>query len=94
MFTINVKSVFFLMQALVPVLANPSSVVLNSSASAHTAAATANAYAATKGAVSTLMRSWNADLLGSHGVRVHDQPRHDRHPALRQHPRPDDSLRS
>ncbi|PUB29847.1 NAD(P)-dependent dehydrogenase (short-subunit alcohol dehydrogenase family) [Promicromonospora sp. AC04] len=70
LFTINVKSVFFLMQSLVPVLANPSSVVLNSSASAHSAAATANAYAATKGAVSALMRSWNADLLGSHGVRV------------------------
>lgn len=70
LFAINVRSVFFLMQALVPVLANPSSVVLNSSASAHTAAATANAYAATKGAVSALMRSWNADLLHSHGVRV------------------------
>src|SRR5690349_724651 len=57
LFTINVKSVFFLMQALVPVLANPSSVVLNSSASAHVGAATANAYAATKAAVSALMRS-------------------------------------
>ncbi len=70
LFTINVKSVFFLMQALVPVLANPASVVLNSSNSAHGAYATANAYAATKAAVSALMRSWNADLLRSHGVRV------------------------
>jgi NAD(P)-dependent dehydrogenase (short-subunit alcohol dehydrogenase family) len=70
LFDVNVKSVFFLMQALIPVLNNPASVVLNSSASAHTAAATANAYAATKGAVSALMRSWNADLLKSHGVRV------------------------
>ena len=70
LFDVNVKSVFFLMQALIPVLNNPASVVLNSSASAHTAAATANAYAATKGAVSALMRSWNADLLKSHGIRV------------------------
>ncbi|MEU1476755.1 SDR family oxidoreductase [Streptomyces sp. NPDC001668] len=69
LFDINVKSVFFLTQALVPVLANPSSVILNSSASAHGGYGRSNAYAATKAAVSSLMRSWNADLLKSHGIR-------------------------
>ncbi|HEY8981552.1 MAG TPA: SDR family oxidoreductase [Streptomyces sp.] len=69
LFDINVKSVFFLTQALIPVLADPSSVILNSSASAHGGYGRSNAYAATKAAVSSLMRSWNADLLSSHGIR-------------------------
>ncbi|MEU1365619.1 SDR family oxidoreductase [Streptomyces sp. NPDC005803] len=69
LFDINVKSVFFLTQALVPVLAHPASVILNSSNSAHGGYGASNAYAATKAAVSSLMRSWNADLLTSHGVR-------------------------
>jgi NAD(P)-dependent dehydrogenase (short-subunit alcohol dehydrogenase family) len=88
LFAVNVKSVFFLMQSLIPVLSNPSSVVLNSSASAHSAATNANAYAATKGAVSALMRSWNADLLQSHGARFNaispgpiDTPFYDNIPA-------------
>jgi NAD(P)-dependent dehydrogenase (short-subunit alcohol dehydrogenase family) len=69
LFDINVKSVFFLTQALVPVLANSSSVILNASNSAHGGYGRSNAYAATKAAVSSLMRSWNADLLKSHGIR-------------------------
>ncbi|MGW2891034.1 SDR family oxidoreductase [Streptomyces griseoruber] len=69
LFDINVKSVFFLTQALIPVLANPSSVILNSSNSAHGGYGRSNAYAATKAAVGSLMRSWNADLLKSHGIR-------------------------
>ncbi|MGX1474191.1 UNVERIFIED_CONTAM: NAD(P)-dependent dehydrogenase (short-subunit alcohol dehydrogenase family) [Streptomyces canus] len=69
LFDINVKSVFFLTQALVPVLANPSSVILNASSSAHGGYGNSNAYAATKAALGSLMRSWNADLLRSHGIR-------------------------
>jgi NAD(P)-dependent dehydrogenase (short-subunit alcohol dehydrogenase family) len=69
LFDINVKSVFFLTQALVPLLINPASVILNSSNSAHGGYGASNAYAATKAAVSSLMRSWNADLLSSHGIR-------------------------
>jgi len=69
LFDINVKSVFFLMQALVPVLARPASVIVNASSSAHGGWQTANAYAATKAAVSSLVKSWNADLLVSHGAR-------------------------
>jgi NAD(P)-dependent dehydrogenase (short-subunit alcohol dehydrogenase family) len=53
----------------VPVLANPSSDILNASNSAHGGYGHSNAYAATKAAVSSLMRSWNADLLRSHGIR-------------------------
>ncbi|MFE7272584.1 SDR family oxidoreductase [Streptomyces sp. NPDC057623] len=69
LFDTNVKGVFFLTQALLPVLANPSSVIINSSNSAHGGYGMANAYAATKAAVSSLMQSWNADLLASHGIR-------------------------
>lgn len=69
LFDINVKSTFFLMQALVPVMADPSSVILTSSVAARVGAPTANAYAATKAAVSSLARSWSADLLKSHGIR-------------------------
>ncbi|QNP68160.1 SDR family oxidoreductase [Streptomyces roseirectus] len=69
LFDINVKSVFFLTQALIPVLAHSSSVILNASNSAHGGYGQSNAYAATKAAVSSLMRSWNADLLASHGIR-------------------------
>ena len=69
LFDINVKSVFFLTQTLVPLLANPSSVILNASNSAHGGYGRSNAYAATKAAVGSLMRSWNADLLTSHGIR-------------------------
>ena len=69
LFDINVKSVFFLTQALVPVLSTSSSVILNASSSAHGGYGNSNAYAATKAAVGSLMRSWNADLLTSHGIR-------------------------
>jgi len=69
LFDINVKSVFFLTQALVPLLTNPSSVILNASNSAHGGYGRSNAYAATKAAVGSLMRSWNADLLTSYGIR-------------------------
>lgn len=69
LFDINVKSVFFLTQALLPLFANPSSVILNSSASAHGGYGQSNAYAATKAAVSSLARSWNADLLTARGIR-------------------------
>lgn len=69
LFDINVKGTFFLMQALVPVMANPSSVILTSSVAARVGAPTSNAYAATKAAVSSLARSWSADLLQDYGIR-------------------------
>jgi NAD(P)-dependent dehydrogenase (short-subunit alcohol dehydrogenase family) len=69
LFDINVKSLFFLVQALGPVLADGASVVVNSSNVAHGGHAYASLYAATKAATSALMRSWNAELLGSRGIR-------------------------
>lgn len=69
LFDINVKSTFFLMQALVPVMANPSSVIITSSNSARGGTANSNAYAASKAALSSLARSWNADLLRDRGIR-------------------------
>ena len=69
LFAINVKAPFFLMQALVPILANPASVIINASNSAVGGFAQANAYAASKAAVGSLARSWSADLLEA-GVRV------------------------
>jgi len=69
LFDINVKSTFFLMQALVPVMENPSSVIVTSSNSAHGGAPNSNAYAASKAALSSLVRSWNADLLRERGIR-------------------------
>jgi NAD(P)-dependent dehydrogenase (short-subunit alcohol dehydrogenase family) len=67
--TINFTSPFFLLQALLPYLANPSSVILNSSNSAHRGLDTSSAYAATKAALASLARSLSRELLG-HGVRV------------------------
>lgn len=67
--TINFTSPFFLLQALVPYLANPSSVVLNSSNSTHSGFATSSAYAATKAALASLARSLSRELL-DRGVRV------------------------
>jgi NAD(P)-dependent dehydrogenase (short-subunit alcohol dehydrogenase family) len=69
LFDVNVKSVFFLTQALLPVFARPASVILNSSTSAHRGYQNSNLYAASKAAVVSLMRSWNADLLAARGVR-------------------------
>jgi NAD(P)-dependent dehydrogenase (short-subunit alcohol dehydrogenase family) len=69
LFDVNVKGIFFLTQALLPVFANPASVVLNSSNSVHGGYPSANAYAATKAALASLVKSWNADLLRSHGIR-------------------------
>lgn len=68
LFDINVKSVFFLAQALVPILANPSSVVLNASNSTRAGTPTANAYAASKAAVASLAKSLSADLR-EQGIR-------------------------
>lgn len=70
LFGVNVKGVFFLMQALVPVFAASASAIVNASNSAHVGVQNANAYAASKAAVSSLVRSWNADLFSSRGVRV------------------------
>ena len=51
LFAVNVRAPYFLVQLLLPVLGDGSSVILVSSLGAHTAVGTLSAYAATKGAM-------------------------------------------
>ena len=69
LFAVNVRAPFFLVQQLLPVLGNKSSVVLVSSLAAFVSVGTLSAYAATKGAIATLVRHFAA-ALGERGVRV------------------------
>ena len=69
MFAVNVRAPFFLVQQLLPILHEGSSVVLVSSLAAHAVVGTLPAYAATKGAIDTLVKHFAA-ALGARGVRV------------------------
>ncbi|MCK4123140.1 SDR family oxidoreductase [Ralstonia pseudosolanacearum] len=68
-FDINVKGPYFLIQALLPVFANPASVVLNTSVSAHVGAAHSSVYAATKAAFLNMSKTLSGELL-ARGIRV------------------------
>lgn len=68
-FATNVKGPYFLIQALLPVLANPASVVLNTSVSAHAGAANSSVYAATKAAFLNMTKTLSTELL-DRGVRL------------------------
>ena len=69
LFAINVRAPFFLVQQLLPVLGTGSNVILVSSLAAHAAIGTVAAYAATKGAIDTLVTHFAA-ALGGRGIRV------------------------
>lgn len=69
LFAVNVRAPYFLVQQLLPVLGEGSSVVLLSSLAAHSAVGALSAYAATKGAVDTLVKHF-AVALGERGIRV------------------------
>jgi 3-oxoacyl-[acyl-carrier protein] reductase len=76
LFATNVRGPFFLVQQLVPVLGEGSSIVVISSATARTVAGKPGlgnpsviAYASTKGAIETLVKHW-AVILGPGGIRV------------------------
>jgi 3-oxoacyl-[acyl-carrier protein] reductase len=69
LFAVNVRAPFFLVQQLLPVLAEGSSIVFVSSLAAHAAVGTLPAYAATKGAIDTLVKHF-AFALGPRGIRV------------------------
>src|SRR6201995_3500497 len=56
LYAVNVRAPFFLVHQLLPILHEGSSVILISSLAAHAAAGTLSAYAATKGAVDTLVK--------------------------------------
>lgn len=68
-FAVNLKGPFFLVQALLPVLANPASIVLTGSVNAHIGMATSSVYSATKAALRSLARTLSGELA-SRGVRV------------------------
>lgn len=68
-FAINVKGPFFLIQALLPVFANPASIVLNGSVNAHIGMPASSVYGATKAALLSLTRTLSGELI-SRGIRV------------------------
>jgi 3-oxoacyl-[acyl-carrier protein] reductase len=69
LFAVNVRAPFFLVQQLLPILHEGSSIVLLSSLAARTAVGALSAYAATKGAIDTLVKHF-ASVLGGRGIRV------------------------
>jgi 3-oxoacyl-[acyl-carrier protein] reductase len=76
LFATNVRAPFFLVQQLLPILGEGSSIIAVSSLVAHAVATPPDlnapsilAYASTKGALETLVKNWAA-LLGPRGIRV------------------------
>lgn len=76
LFAINVRSPFFLVQQLLPVLGEGSNIIVISSAVARTVVGKPGlenpsilAYASTKGALETLVKNWAA-IVGPKGIRV------------------------
>src|SRR5579872_2763877 len=69
LFAVNVRAPYFLVQQLLPVLGDGSNVIFVSSLVARSAIGTISAYAATKGAVDTLVKHFAA-ALGPRGIRV------------------------
>jgi 3-oxoacyl-[acyl-carrier protein] reductase len=69
LFAVNVRAPFFLVQQLLPILSKGSSIVFVSSLAARAVLGTIPAYAATKGAIDTMVKHF-ASLLGERGIRV------------------------
>ena len=69
LFAVNVRAPFFLVQQLLPVLCKGSVIIFTSSLAARASAGTISAYAATKGALETLVKHF-ATALGPRGIRV------------------------
>ena len=69
LYAVNVRSPFFLVQQLLPVLGDGSCIVFVSSLAAHAVVGTLAAYGATKGAIDTLVKHFAA-ALGPRGIRV------------------------
>jgi len=68
-FGINFKGPFFLIQALLPIFANPASVVLNTSINAHIGMPNTAVYGASKAALLSLAKTLSGELTGR-GIRV------------------------
>jgi NAD(P)-dependent dehydrogenase (short-subunit alcohol dehydrogenase family) len=69
MFATNVKGPFFLVQALLPLFANPASIVLTTSVNAHIGMPNSSVYGASKAALLSFTRTLSGELI-SRGIRV------------------------
>jgi 3-oxoacyl-[acyl-carrier protein] reductase len=69
LFAVNVRAPYFLVQQLLPAMCVGSNIIFTSSLAARAAVGNLPAYAATKGAVDTLVKHFAASL-GSRGIRV------------------------
>jgi NAD(P)-dependent dehydrogenase (short-subunit alcohol dehydrogenase family) len=68
-FAINVEGPYFLVQALLPVFANPASIVLNGSVNAHIGMPNTSVYGASKAALLSMIRTLSGELI-ERGIRV------------------------
>lgn len=66
---VNLKGPFFLVQALLPILADPASIVLNASINARIGMPNSSVYSATKAGLVSLARTLSGELIGR-GIRV------------------------
>lgn len=69
LFAVNVRAPYFLVQQLLPTMCTGSNIIFTSSLAARAAVGNLSAYAATKGAVATLVKHLAASL-GPRGIRV------------------------
>ena len=69
LFAVNVRAPFFLVQQLLPILSKGSSIVFVSSLAARAVVGTIPAYAATKGAIDTMVKHF-ASLFGERYIHV------------------------
>jgi 3-oxoacyl-[acyl-carrier protein] reductase len=69
LFAVNVRAPFFVVQQLLPIMGEGGSIVLLSSLAGHAAVGKLAAYAASKGAIDTLVKHF-ASVLGERGIRV------------------------
>jgi len=69
LFAVNVRAPYFLVQQLLPAMCKDSSIVFVSSLVARASVGSLSAYAATKGAIDTLVKHFAA-ALGPRGIRV------------------------
>lgn len=68
-FDINVKGPLFLIEALLPLLDNPASIILNASVNAHVGMPTTSVYGASKAALLSMTKTLSGELIGR-GIRV------------------------
>lgn len=66
---VNLKGPYFLVQALLPLMANPGSIVFNASMAAHMGMPNTSVYAATKAGLISLAQTLSGELI-ARGIRV------------------------